>query len=68
MIARACSRSSGVMSIRSSSRTPWISTGAGFVGKGWVAAAFSPGTVDGGAGRSSIGQSGVPVTRSKANT
>ena len=66
--ARGPVASSGERSIRSSSRTPWISTGAGLVGNGCVAAVFSPGTLDCGTARSSIGHSGVPVTRSKANT
>ena len=45
--------------------TPCRSNGGGFVGCGWVGDRRSPGTVDGGAGRSSIGQTGSPVTRSK---
>src|SRR5262249_24414721 len=61
-------RSSGVKSIRSSSRTPWMSIGAGRVGNGCVLAATSPGTLEGGTSRSSIGQTGSPVTRSKTYT
>ena len=60
---RPCS--SGVKSIRSSSVTPWRSNGAGLVGNGCVGDVFSPGTSDCGTGRSSIGQTGGPVTRSK---
>ena len=41
-ISSACERSSGVKSIRSASRIPWISNGAGFVGNGCVATVFSP--------------------------
>ena len=64
-MSSASLRISGVRSIRSSSRTPWMSIGAGRVGNGWVFAAFSPGTPEAGTGRSSIGQTGWPVTRSK---
>jgi hypothetical protein len=67
-MASAHRRSSGVKSITSSGRTPCRSTGAGRVGSGWVAAVFSPGTFDWGTGRSSMGQSGRPVTRSKTKT
>ena len=55
---------SGVKSMRSFSVTPCLANGAGFEGKGWVAAVFSPGTVDCGTGLSSIGQTGSPVIRS----
>ena len=51
-------------SIRSSSVMPCRSNGGGFVGNGCVGDAFSPGTVDAGTGRSSIGHTGLPVTRS----
>ena len=61
---RASAASSGVKSRRSSFDTPWRSNGGGRVGNGWVGAACSPGTVDAGTGRSSIGQTGSPVTRS----
>ncbi len=61
----ARARSSGVKSIRSSSVTPCASNGGGFVGNGCVGEERSPGTVDRGTGRSSIGQTGSPVTRSK---
>jgi len=63
--SRAFARNSGVKSIRSSSVSPLRENGAGLVGKGCVGAACSPGTVDGGTGRSSIGHTGLPVTRSK---
>ena len=46
---------------------PCRSNGAGRVGKGCVGEVHSPGTVDFGTGRSSIGQTGSPVTRSKTN-
>src|SRR6266567_6834743 len=39
--------------------------GGGRVGIGWVGHACSPGISLGGTGRSSIGQRGLPVTRSK---
>src|SRR6187397_1053775 len=60
----AIARISGVKSARSLTVTPWYSNGAGFEGKGCVVEAFSPGTSDAGTGFSSIGQIGVPVTRS----
>src|SRR5437667_290616 len=60
----ASARSSGVKSIRSSIVTPWRSKAGGLVGNGCVGDAFSPGTVDAGTGRSSIGHTGLPVTRS----
>src|SRR5215510_4821700 len=40
----------------------------GLVGNGCVGDVFSPGTSDCGTGRSSIGHTGCPVTRSKTNT
>ena len=61
----ASARSSGVKSMRSSTRTPCSSNGGGFVGNGWVGASRSPGTSEAGTGRSSMGQTGSPVTRSK---
>src|SRR6266508_2839691 len=64
-IASASRRSSGVKSIRSSTERPCRSNGAGFVGKGWVSELLSPGTVDCGTLRSSMGHIGFPVTRSK---
>ena len=64
-ISNASARSSGVKSIRSSAVIPCRSNGAGFVGNGWVGESRSPGTSEGGTGRSSIGQTGSPVTRSK---
>ena len=39
----------------------------GLVGNGCVGLVFSPGTSDCGTGRSSIGQTGWPVTRSNTN-
>ena len=66
-ISRASAFSSGVKSMRSSSVRPWRSNGAGRVGKGCVGEVHSPGTVDAGTGRSSIGHTGSPVTRSKTN-
>ena len=45
---------------------PWYSNGAGRVGKGWAGQTASPGmSVSVGTGRSSMGQTGSPVTRSK---
>ena len=41
------------------------SNGGGFVGNGWVGEYHSPGTLPCGTGRSSMGQSGSPVARSK---
>src|SRR5216684_4466093 len=65
---RACSRNSGVKSIRSFTLTPWRSYAGGFVGNGCVGLVFSPGTSDFSTGRSSMGQIGWPVTRSKTYT
>ena len=64
----ASALSSGVKSIRSSIDTPCRSNAGGFVGNGCVGLVFSKGTSDCGTGRSSIGQSGCPVTRSKRKT
>ena len=65
-IACACARSSGVKSIRSSGILRKLRAYAGgLVGKGCVGEVFSPGTSDCGTGRSSIGHTGCPVTRSK---
>src|SRR4029079_15034325 len=61
----ACSRISGVKSIRSSGVTAWRAYAGGLVGNGWVGEYHSPGTLPLGTGRSSIGQIGWPVTRSK---
>ena len=48
---------------------PWYSNGAGRVGKGCVGQTTSPGmSVSVGTGRSSIGHTGSPVTRSKTYT
>ncbi len=52
-------------SIRSSSANPCLSNGAGLVGNGCEGDASSPSAVDRGTGRSSIGQIGAPVARSK---
>src|SRR6202040_329862 len=55
---------SGVKSMRFSSVEPWRSNGGGLVGKGCVGDVCSPGTVERGTGRSSIGQTGSPGFRS----
>src|SRR4051794_15898742 len=65
IIFSASARSSGVKSIRSSFRTPWRSYAGGLVGNGCVGAYHSPGTSPFGTGRSSIGQTGSPVSRLK---
>jgi hypothetical protein len=65
MIAMARALISGVQSITSFAEKPWRSKGGGLVGKGWVGAYHSPGTLPASTLRSSIGQSGRPVTRSK---
>ena len=58
-------RISGVRSFASASDTPCPANGGGFVGNGWVGYGTSPGTsVSVSTGRSSIGQTGSPVTRS----
>ncbi len=64
-ISRACLRSSGVKSMRSFSVIPWISKAAGLVGNGWVGQVFSSGASDCGTLRSSMGQTGSPVSRLK---
>ena len=64
-ILRASAFSSAVKSRRSSVVTPCRSKGTGLVGNGCVGDVRSPGTVDWGTGRSSIGHTGSPVTRSK---
>ena len=51
--------------MRSSTVTPWRSNGFGLVGNGCVGDVRSPGTSVCGTGRSSIGQTGAPVARSK---
>src|SRR5437867_11493355 len=61
----ASARSAGVKSIRSSIETPWRSKAGGLVGNGCVAEYHSPGTSPLGTARSSIGQIGRPVARSK---
>ncbi len=60
----ASSRILGVKSIRSSTETPLRAYATGFVGIGCVGEYHSPGTSPFGAGFSSIGQTGCPVTRS----
>ena len=62
---RASASSSGVRSMISSSSNPCRSNGGGLVGNGWVGERVSPGTSLAGTGRSSMGQTGSPVTRSK---
>src|SRR5580700_3688152 len=64
-MARAFSRSSGVNSIRSSIDTPFRLYAGGLVGKGCVGEYHSPGTLPVSTLRSSIGHTGLPVTRSK---
>src|SRR5579864_790624 len=61
--ASACS--SGVKLIRLSLDTPWLSNAGGLVGNGCVGEYHSPGTSPFATGCSSIGQMGLPVTRSK---
>ena len=68
MMSTASARSSAVMSITSSGVSPWRSKGGGLVENGCVDEARSPGTSEGGTGRSSIGQTGFPVLRSKTKT
>ena len=60
----ACAQRAGGKSIRASVVMPTRSNGAGFVGNGCVGDVHSPGTPFWGTGRSSIGQIGLPVTRS----
>src|SRR5215510_15237063 len=60
----ACCRSAGVKSISSDSVTACRAYAGGFVGNGCVGDVFSPGTSLCGTGRSSIGHTGWPVTRS----
>src|ERR1039458_2877332 len=57
--------SSGVKSIRLSTVIAWRAYAGGLVGNGCVGEYHSPGTSPCGTGRSSIGQTGFPVTRSK---
>src|SRR3954468_15970657 len=63
-ILRASALSSGVKSIRSSTRPDCRAYAGGLVGNGCVGDVFSPGTSDCGTGFSSIGHTGCPVTRS----
>src|SRR6185436_19760426 len=63
--ASACLRSSGVKSMRSLSRMKMRAYGTGLVTKGCVGDVCSCFNVVWGTGRSSIGQIGTPVTRSK---
>src|SRR5690242_18028466 len=60
----ASARSSGVKSIKSSTAMPCRSNAGGFVGNGCVGEYHSPGTSPFSTGRSSIGHTGSPVTRS----
>src|SRR6267142_6007917 len=62
---RASALRSGVKLIRSSTPTDCRAYAGGLVGNGCVGDVFSPGTSDCGTGRSSIGHTGWPVTRSK---
>ena len=55
---------SGVQSLTSLSRMPCMSYAAGLVGYGCVGEYHSVGTLPRGTGRSSIGHTGCPVTRS----
>ena len=55
----------GSQGFTSSTVNVWRANGGGLVGKGCVGQDCSPGTSLCGTGRSSIGQSGSPVTRSK---
>ena len=61
----AAAFNSGVRSNASSSVTPCSVNAGGLVGNGCVGHACSPSTSLAGTGRSSIGQTGLPVTRSK---
>src|ERR1700694_5550546 len=61
----ASALSSGVKSIKSSVDTPVRSYGGGLVGNGCVGEYHSPGTSPFSTGRSSMGHTGWPVTRSK---
>src|SRR6266849_10783401 len=64
-VSSASARSAGVKLINSSTVTACRAYAGGFVGNGCVGDVFSPGTSDCGTGRSSIGHTGWPVTRSK---
>ena len=62
----ASSRIAGVKSTSCSMDEPWSSKGGGFVGNGCVGESTSPGrSVSVSTARSSMGQTGSPVTRSK---
>ena len=50
------------------SSAPCRSNAGGFEGTGCVGEYHSPGTLPAGTGRSSIGHTGLPVTRSSTNT
>ena len=63
--ASASAFRAGVKSMTSSMLMPCRSNGGGFVGNGWVGEYHSPGTLPCGTGRSSMGQTGSPVARSK---
>ena len=65
MFLIAAARSAGVKSIRSSGTLRKLRAYAGgLVGNGCVGLVVSPGTSEAGTGRSSIGHTGCPVTRS----
>ena len=55
---------SGLKSTRVSTEMPCTSNAAGFVGNGWVGEIHSPGVSEPGTGRSTMGHTGSPVTRS----
>ena len=66
--AIASSLMAGVRSFASSRDTPCGVNAGGLVGNGCVGYGFSPGTFESvGTGRSSIGHTGTPVTRSNTN-
>ena len=65
---RQALRSQNVNPQASSGFTESGSSGAGLTGKGCVGDSHSPGIAPCGTGRSSIGNSGLPLVRSKTNT
>src|SRR5882724_10976346 len=60
----ACSAGVRMYGFTSAAVIFWRAKGGGMVGIGWVGQACSPGISLFGTGRSSIGQRGLPVTRS----
>jgi hypothetical protein len=62
--AKTAARAAGVRSVMISSPNHCRENGGGFSGTGCVGQAASPDNSDFGAGRSSIGNTGVPVSRS----